>query len=85
MKKVFVEPSIRKIELNLSENIAESVQVSMGYYFNVSLFSCTIQTTGKYVSQVTEAEAEVCLVNGNARIGGGVIVPWEEARIHFRY
>lgn len=85
MKKVFVEPELKRIELNLKENIAASVEMSMGYYFTVTLFSCTIQTTNKFVGQVTELEAEVCLVNSSAKIGGGVIVPWEETRVHFKY
>jgi hypothetical protein len=42
MKKVFVEPEMQIIELNLQENIAASTQESLGYYFTVSLFSCTI-------------------------------------------
>ena len=85
MKKGFVEPQMKRIELNLKENIASSIQEGMGYYFNTTLFSCTIQDTKKYIGQVTEAEAETCRINANARIGGGVIVPWEEARMHFRY
>ena len=67
MKKVFIEPEMQKIELNLRENIAVSSQVNMGYYFTVSLFSCHIVSTGKYVGQVSEDEASVCLVTGNAR------------------
>ena len=67
MKKVFVEPDMQKIELNLRENIAVSQQVNMGYYFTVSLFSCFIVSTGKYVGQVTEDEAAVCLVSTRSR------------------
>lgn len=85
MKKVFVEPKMKRIELNLKENIASSVQVSMGYYFLVTLFNCTIQNTGKKLSDgVTEAEAVACIINANAKIGGGIIVPQNEIRPYFR-
>ena len=84
MKKVFQEPDVRRIELNLRENIATSSQISMGYYFNVSLFSCTIQTTGKFVGQVTEQEAAVCLVSNNMR-SLGMIIHREEVLPHFRH
>ena len=84
MKQVFVEPKLKKIELNMKENIASSIQQSMGYYFMVTLFSCTIVTTGKFVGSTTEEEAEPCLINPNARIGGGIIVPVDEVRSYFR-
>ena len=87
MKKVFVEPKMKRIELNLKENIASSVQMSMGYYFLVSLFTCVIINTGKKLSEgATEEEAieKGCLINGNSRIGGGTIVPQNEVRPYFR-
>lgn len=84
MKKEFVEPKLKRIELNMKENIASSVQVSMGYYFNVTLFQCTIQSTGKYVGEVTEKDAEVCLVSTRARIGRGMVIPVDEVRPYFR-
>ena len=83
MKKVFLEPEVRRIELNLKENIATSSQISMGYYFNVTLFSCTIQTTGKFVGQVTEQEAAVCLVSNHGR-SMGMVIPRSEVLPHFR-
>lgn len=67
MKKVFVEPKMQIIELNLNENIAVSEQISMGYYFKVTLFTCTIVETGKKVGEVSEQEAEMCLVSSYAR------------------
>ena len=67
MKKNFFEPELQRIELNLHENIATSMQVNMGYYFTTTLFSCTIVSTGKMVGQVTEAEAAVCLISGALR------------------
>ena len=84
MKKVFLEPDARRIELNLRENIATSSQVSLGYYFNVSLFVCTVQTTGKTLADgVTEQEASVCLVSNTMR-ALGMIIPREEVLPHFR-
>ena len=45
MKKVFVEPSMRKIELNLSENIAESGSDYKGLHFEAHYTVCTITDT----------------------------------------
>lgn len=85
MKKVFVEPRLKRIELNLKENIASSVQMSMGYYFWVTLFTCPIQDTNKKLSDgVTEAESVGCLISENSRIGGGIVVPQNEIKPHFR-
>ena len=83
MKKVFVEPEMQKIELNLRENIAVSQQVNMGYYFTVSLFGCTIVTTGKHVSNITEAEAVACLVSSRTR-SIMQFYPREEVIPHFK-
>lgn len=89
MKKIFVEPALHRIELNLRENIAASGDpgsdpvISMGYYFNVSLFGCTIQSTNKYVGEVTEEEAVVCLVANGAR-ALGMIIPREDVLPHFK-
>ena len=83
MKKVFIEPDMQKIELNLHENIASSTVVNMGYYFTTSLFSCTIVSTGKFVGEVTENEALVCLAAGNMR-SIRIFVPREEVLPHFR-
>ena len=84
MKKIFIEPEMQKIELNLHENIAASSEVSMGYYFNVSLWMCTIQDTGKKLSDgVTEAESVGCLVT-NGKRSLGMIIPREEVLPHFK-
>ena len=85
MKKVFVEPNIKKIELNMRENIAASSVNIMGYYFLVDLFDCSIKDTGKYYGEYTREEAETCKINMAAKIGGGSIVPEEVVRMHFRY
>lgn len=83
MKKVFIEPDMQKIELNLRENIAASTQVNMGYYFTVSLFGCTIVTTGKKVADVTEEEAVACLVSSQTR-SIMQFYPREEVIPHFK-
>ena len=47
MKKVFVEPDLQRIELNLNENIASLSQSIAGYYFNTQMFGgCYVQNTG---------------------------------------
>ena len=83
MKKVFIEPEMQKIELNLRENIATSNEMSMGYYFQVSLFACHIVSTGKFVGQVSEAEAAVCLVSTKSR-NIMEFYPREEVLPHFK-
>ena len=88
MKKIFVEPALHRIELNLRENIAASEgggnqEVNMGYYFTTTLFTCTIVTTGKTVGQVTEKEAEVCLVSSNTR-SLRMFYPREDVLPHFK-
>ena len=85
MKKEFVEPKLKRIELNMKENIASSVQFNMGYYFTYTLFSCEIVTTGKQVGQVSEEEAAPCMISPRAKIGGGMIVSAEEVRPYFRW
>ena len=86
MKKRFVEPALHRIELNLRENIAasENQEVNMGYYFTVSLFGCTIVTTGKTVGLVTEKEAEACLVSSNTK-SLRMFYPREEVLPHFKH
>lgn len=84
MKKEFVEPKIKRIELNMKENIASSMEYNMGYYFTHSLFSCTIVTTGKKVGDVTEEAAKVCMMNPNVRIGGGTMVSEKEVKLYLK-
>lgn len=84
MKKEFVEPKVKRIELNMKENIASSLEYTMGYYFTYGLFDCTIVTTGKKVGNVTQEEAAPCMINPNARIGGGTIVSEKEVRPYFK-
>ena len=84
MKKIFVEPKIKRIELNMKENIASSYVYQMGYYFKTGLFGCFIVETGKKVDKVTEEEAEICKINPNVKIGGGVVILENEVRPYFK-
>lgn len=84
MKKIFVEPKIKRIELNLKENIASSNQGAVSYHVLVGdLFTCTLQNTGQFMMQLMlEGKhdlIETCKVylNANARIYGKLI-PEEE-------
>ena len=88
MKRIFVEPDIRKIEMNLTENIASSSPVSdeMGFYFWFHWTDCTVQHSGKLITQgVSEAELWACYSEGNAKARGGTIVPEKIVRMHMKY
>ena len=67
MRKVFVEPEVHRIELNLHENIAASIQITMGYLFQVDLFGCPIVSTEKIFPNFTEKDAEICAATSYAR------------------
>ena len=72
MKKVFVEPEMQVIELNLQENIAASGQTIIGYNFLSEMLFCPIVYTGKFISDVasgklTMAEANTCAVYAQTR------------------
>lgn len=84
MKKIFVEPRIKRIELNLKENIASSNQGAVSYHVLAdNLFTCTLQNTGELMMDLMNAGRhdliETCKVylNSNARIYGKLI-PEEE-------
>ena len=86
MKKKFVEPKIKRIELNLNENIANSSQLMASYHVLISdLISCTLHNTGEFMMNLMMAGRfdliETCKVyiNPNARIFGA-LVPEDEAR-----
>ena len=72
MKKVFVEPEMQVIELNLQENIAASGQTLIGYNFLSEMLYCPIVYTGKYITDVisgnlTLEEANQCAVYAQTR------------------
>ena len=87
MKKVFVEPDMKKIELNLSENIATSkVLIKDGFYFTYDWWEYTVQFSGKKLTQgVSEDELWACYVDENTRIGRGTVVPEEIVRMNMKY
>ena len=86
MKKIFVEPSLRKIELNLSENIAESGTDMYGLHFLSHYTRCTVQTTGKYMQDVSvfEAISSGCVTGLDKAASGATAVPLEEVRMYMK-
>ena len=88
MKKVFVEPEMQIIELNLHENIAASGQTIIGYNFLSEMLFCPIVYTGKFITDVangtlTMAEANKCAVYAQTR-SLMRFYPIEEVRPYFR-
>ena len=85
MKKVFVEPEMQIIELNLHENIAASGQIVVGYNFLSQMLTCTVVYTGKTVFEVTAIEAEGCAVYASPKARSIMMFyPREEVVPHFR-
>lgn len=68
MKKIFFEPEVQKIELNLRENIAASEMGSDMFVkvLQANYFSCTVQRTGKLIFNCTESDLKTCTVYGSA-------------------
>ena len=84
MKKLFVEPTIKKIELNLSENIASSGEI-IGYHFLSTMRGCTIQDTGFYIyDDFTDDQVSSCLIYASSASSVGTIVPEAEVRLYMR-
>lgn len=86
MKKIFVEPSIRKIELNLSENIATSGMDSGGIHFMSHYLECTIQDTKYtyYSENVKFWELFGCLTNFEEDTSRGTVIPEKVFRMQKR-
>ena len=86
MKKLFVEPNMRRIELNLSENIAESGSDMYGLHFLSNYLVCTVQTTGKTMENVTvfEAVSKGCVSGIDDAPKGGTTVPLEKVRMYMK-
>ena len=90
MKKVFVEPEMHKIELNLQENIAASGQTIIGYNFLSEMLFCPIVYTGKYITDVasgnlTMEEANKCAVYAQTKARSLMrFYPKEEVLPYFR-
>lgn len=85
MKKIFIKPEIKKMELDLSENIATS-----GQEFVISTFldagNCVIVHTDIAVgTEVTKEEIKSCITYLQSRMGGTVATPLEEMRYFIRY
>ena len=87
MKKTFVEPSIRKIELNLSENIAESGRTDeFGFICWYHFTECTVQHSGKTFEQgIPPVELTACYAaSSTLKMNGGTIVPEKTVRQFMR-
>ena len=87
MKKVFAEPEMQIIELNLCENIAASggtgEEEDEGIHLKLwsdmtHLSSCTVQYTGKLLWNCDENDLQSCMVKNNTR-SFGTVIPIEEA------
>ena len=63
MKKVFVEPEMKKIELNLNENIATSISnIEFGFVFWYEWNTCVVHDTGVFIfgSVISEEALRRC-------------------------
>ena len=89
MKKTFVEPSIKKFELNLSENIAESIpNIQMGFIFWFYWENCTVQYTNRLITQGNDpGDLRLCYADGteSTNLKGRTIVPEEQVRMFIKY
>ena len=84
MKKVFVEPKMKKIELNLRENIANSGAI-IGYHFLKEMRDCTIQNTNFSIfDDFTNAQVAGCLIYASDASAFGTVVPEAEVRLYMR-
>ena len=81
MKKVFVEPKMRKIQLNLSENIADSGSDYRGLHFNAYYEICTIQNTN-YTLNSTAPIYELlgCMSDYVRSSNNGTVMPLDAYR-----
>lgn len=89
MKKTFVEPKMRKIELNLSENIAESQSVvEIGFIFWYHWTECTVQSSGMLLNQGPSNDLLwACFADGSesTNFRGRTVVPEEVVRMNLGY
>lgn len=83
MKKVFVEPKMNRIELNLQENIASSVATD-GYcvHGNDNIAACSVHETGMNILELVSSGnihlLATCEVNGSSDLHGNeTIIPEE--------
>lgn len=89
MKKRFVEPAMRRIELNLRENIAASTPTTQLLVdFATQAYLCPVVDSGKFAHEVFDTEEHKALASNcltyvqNRRLGA--TVPLEEVlrRVH---
>ena len=89
MKKVFIEPQIKKIELNLKENIADSSILVDGFRVrHEDMYNCVIVDTGFTIWGIggsTQERIEFCRGRGmSGSRSREVIVPEEEVMKYLR-
>ena len=93
MKKVFVEPKMQRIELNLRENIAASggPEEDPDSSIHIKLLSetwnvtgCTVQYTGKLIFNCNESDLQSCIVRNINTRSAGSFLPLEEALPYIR-
>ena len=84
MKRIFIEPEIQKIELNLQENIAVSTTTSGGITFMVGERNCFVVNTGKTANElfIWDIFGTNCY---NSFSKSGITVPVERARQYFMH
>ena len=90
MKKVFLEPEVKRIELNLRENIATSSDPGGALFVKVlqsDYFSCKVQATGKLIFHCNEEDLQSCTVysTSSATWSFGKTFPIEELLPHIRH
>ena len=82
MKKVFVEPKMKKIELNLNENIANSGEI-LGYHFLTTMRKCLIQDTDFFIwDDFQDYQVSSCLIYASSKSKFGTVVSPAEMRLY---
>lgn len=84
MKKIFTEPEMKKIELNLKENIAASSFEQVVSTFLDSVNCVIIDTNIPYGNTATKEEVASCIFVFTPRIAGTVAIPLSEMREFIR-
>ena len=84
MKKVFVEPEVKKIELNMRESIAASGDI-LGYHFITTMRGCSIQDTGFFIwDDFQDSQVASCLIYASEASEFGTVVPEAKVRRYMR-
>ena len=84
MKKIFIDPELKRIELNLRENIAASGYELVLTTFLDSNICMIVSTNIPYGTTTTREEVESCIYMVAPRMGGTVAIPLSEMREFIR-